>query len=58
MNNEVLTERERIKKIIAQEIKAKIKQDRIKHISVLERLRDDIYFKIDNPDYASKKNKL
>jgi len=58
MNNEVLTERERIKKIIDKEIKAKIKQDRIKHISVLERLRDDIYFKIDNPDYASKKNKL
>ena len=49
MEQEVLRERERIKDIVSSKIKWLIKEHRIKHVSALERLKDDIEYKIDNP---------
>jgi hypothetical protein len=59
-SQEVLSERERIKAIINKKFDAVIeyRKKRIKHrnkgTSDFERLRDNIFFLIDNPDYVRK----
>ena len=58
VSEEVLKERERIKGIIARKIDAVIeyRKKRIKHknkgTSDFERLKDNIFFLVDNPDYT------
>ena len=67
MSKEVLIERERIKKIVEEKIKyiiwkreqmylRKGKPTKNKHklIPLFERLKEDIIFLIDNPDYKKK----
>lgn len=54
MNEEVLKERERIEKIIADEIEIEIKLKRIKNVSRLNHIKEQLFFKIDNPNYKRK----
>lgn len=63
-NNEILKERERCKEIVITKIDAVIKfrNERIKNrkrrnISSYKKLKSDILFKIDNPDYVRLKDR-
>ena len=62
INQDILTERERCKAIIESKIDDRVKWRR-KNIhkrgttSIMEKLKDDLIFLIDNPDYKKKESR-
>ncbi len=63
--NEVLIERERCRNIVIRKVEViikyreeKIKRRKRRNISSYEKLRDDILFLIDNPDYVRLKDRV
>jgi len=64
-NKDILNERERIKKIVERKItelitfrERNIKHKRRRNLGMLEKLKRDIIFLVDNPDYVRLKDRV